>query len=112
MNLSKFITTYNTPFIPINTTFNDGTNKKQMTGMPKGYVDFDINMSANHFKQYKDKKNKYNQILMKIPDDIICIDTDTKDVYDKLTNYLHDKCLYDEASITDSFTGKSKKLNF
>ena len=48
---------------------------------------------------------------MKIPDDIICIDTDTKDVYDKLTNYLHDKCLYDEESITESFTGMSKKLN-
>ena len=47
---------------------------------------------------------------MKIPNDIICIDTDTKDVYDKLTNYLHDKCLYDEESITERFTGKNKKL--
>ena len=57
MNLSNFITTYYTPFIPINTTFNDETNKKQMTGMPKGYVDCDINMSADHFKQYKEKTN-------------------------------------------------------
>ena len=49
---------------------------------------------------------------MKIPDNIICIDTDTKEVYDKLTNYLHDKCLYDEDSITESFTGKSKNFYF
>jgi hypothetical protein len=47
-----------------------------------------------------------------MPDNIICIDTDTQDVYDTLTEYLNENSLYDEDSITESFTGRHKKLDY
>jgi hypothetical protein len=40
------------------------------------------------------KKRWKNQLFIKMPDNIICIDTDEKDAYDKLTNYINDKNLY------------------
>ena len=112
MELSKFIVSNEIPFIPINRTFNDETNTKQMKGMPREYNNFDFKMSLKHFEQYKEEKKKFNQILMKIPDNIICFDTDTKEVYNKLTKYLNESCLYDEESITESFSCRNKNLHF
>ena len=57
---------------------------------------------------YYHKQNNYNQYLIRIPDNIICIDTDTEEVYNTLIEQLEENYLYDEDSRTESFSGRGK----
>jgi hypothetical protein len=62
--IGNFINDYKPSFLPIYTTINNETNKKQVEGLPKGYTDFNYNKSKDHFKKCKEKDMKYNQLFI------------------------------------------------
>ena len=96
--MNKFIEQTKTPFIKIKAFYNE-SGKKKYEGLVKDYTKFSY--------EYSLLRDKYlhfapNQVLVRIPDNILVIDTDEEAVYSKLKDFLILHDLYDEQCITKS----------
>ena len=108
MNILKFINKTKTPFLFLNCKMNE-EGKKEYSGLVKGYNTFNYTQSKEHAKLINFEPN---HILIKVPSDVIIIDTDAKASYKKLIKYLSANNLYNEANTTNSFSGKHLNLNY
>jgi len=107
-HILKFINKTKTPFLFLNCNLNE-EGKKEYNGLIKGYNAFNYTKSK---EQAKIINFEPNHILIKVPSDVIIIDTDAKASYNKLIKYLSANNLYNEANTTNSFSGKHLNLNY
>ena len=113
-NLFKFIQSTKSPFIAIQTRFaacENGEEKKKYKGLVKNYNELSYEESVSHYKDVEHKYN-YNQILFKVPKNIMVIDTDTEKVYKYIVKVLSQYELYNETNIFKSFSGVNNDLYF
>ena len=104
----NFIKQNKTPYLLLNCSLNED-NKKKYKGLVKGYNTFSYIKSK---EQAKIINFEPNHVLIKVPSDVIIIDTDAKASYNKLIKYLSANNLYNEANTTNSFSGKHLNLNY
>jgi len=107
-HILKFINKTKTPFLFLNCNLNE-EGKKEYNGLIKGYNAFNYTKSK---EQAKIINFEPNHILIKVPSDVIIIDTDAKASYNKLIKYLSANNLYNEANTTNSYSGKHLNLNY
>ena len=112
--LFKFIQSTKTPFVFIRTRLQpceNGDEKKEYKGLIKKYHELTYEESLSHFKTVE-HKYKYNQILFKVPKNIMVIDTDTEKVYKYIVKVLKQYNLYNENNIFKSFSGVNNDLYY
>ena len=113
-NLFKFIKKNKTPFITIQTRLQaceNGEEKKKYKGLIKNYNELSYEESINHYNKVEHKYN-YNQILFKVPKNIIIIDTDTEKAYKYIVKVLKQYNIYNENNIFKSFSGLNNDLYY
>lgn len=109
-HIYQIISENKTPFFGIMTKINENNKKEYVKLPPKNYnTKFSFDECMEHFKNINFKPN---QLLFKIPENYIVIDTDEKDIYKKLKHKLKEMDLYNEDCITKSFSGKELNLPY
>jgi hypothetical protein len=111
-SIETFVLSNKTAFCKVLTKINGddidtlGYPRKKITGFPKGYTNFTFEDSCN----YKSYINDPNQIIYKVPNNYLVIDTDEEKTYiefKKILKYFH---IYEKKCITNSFRGNKFKL--
>ena len=113
-NLFKFIKSTKTPFITIQTRLQaceNGEEKKKYKGLIKNYNELSYEESINHYNKVEHKYN-YNQILFKVPKNIIIIDTDTEKAYKYIVKVLKQYNIYNENNIFKSVSAVNNDLYY
>lgn len=109
-NIFNFIKKTRSPFIAVEISIDDN-NKKKYDGLIAGYQKFTFEESVKHYEKVKHKYN-YNQILFKVPNDIIIIDTDAEKTYNYIKKTLKNNDYYNKDNIFKSYTGLINNLNY
>jgi P4 family phage/plasmid primase-like protien len=85
-------------------------NDKKEINYPKGWA----KMNLDEIKNHNEKNKNHNMYALLFADNvnIMVFDTDTEEAYNGLVSILKDLDIYNENSITESFSGRTKNLYF
>jgi len=100
LNMKTLIHEFRTPHVSLTVTLDD-ENKKQYTGLWKGY-----NTCTYEECCLTQTSSTCNQILLRVPSDYIVIDTDSAETCTIMKKYLLDKDMYNKSCFTKSFSNK------
>ena len=99
--IQSLVHEFRTPHVCLTVTLDD-ENKKQYKGLRKGY-----NTCTYEECCLTPFSLSCNQILLRVPDNFIVIDTDSDETYNVLKQYLKEKGIYNKACVTKSFSNKA-----
>ena len=113
--LNYFDVVYNefkTPFLLIKVEYDETGKKKYKDGLKKEYTKKTFEECKIIAEKNIKNNFEYNQILFKVPNNYLIIDTDSEVGYTELKQLLKDNNLYYSSTITKSFNGREKNIKY
>lgn len=109
MKILDFVQQRKLNYTPVNITLNN-KGKKNDVWQHKGIQ----NMTFEECKKKSESIKQSNQIWITLNklDDIIIFDSDEKECYDILKDFLEENKIYNSDFITQSFTGRTKNIKY